>query len=134
MDIMKEAWFDVGSGGGGPHTGLSYQYKRSIKLANIGDIRKYINSVWWKYLTARTVKMKWPIGLTDPTADGECYDSTDPNAHWRPWLEENVGRQHWDWDWSLEWDQSGDHIAVKFRKGKVDLATQFVLKYHKEDT
>lgn len=50
----------------------------------------------------------------------------EPNSHYRPWLEENVGEQGIDWDWRIA-SVSGDSLAIDF----VDLekAVLFELKW-----
>ena len=35
-----------------------------------------------------TINVKWPVDEV----------SADPNDHYRPWLQEHVGRQGWDWN------------------------------------
>jgi hypothetical protein len=43
--------------------------------------------------------------------------AADPNEHYRPWLEENVGKQGWDWDWGLyDEDVKRNTLTIKIRK------------------
>lgn len=53
-------------------------------------------------------------------------DSADPNEIWRPWLEEHIGKQNIDWDWTLKPDEF-NIIEISF----VDSlnATLFELKW-----
>ena len=49
----------------------------------------------------------WPRGL----------ESADPNDHYRPWLEENVGKQGVDWDWGLRNSDAHDHtLSIRFKR------------------
>lgn len=66
------------------------------------------------------IKVRWPV--LDLTSD--------PNNSYRPWLEENVGRQHIDWDWTLEDDDlQRNLLTVKFRYGKARYATIAALRW-----
>lgn len=66
-----------------------------------------ISALWWKLMPGTTITVKWPI----------FHNSADPNEIYRPWLEENVGRQGWDWDWRIG-DSVTDTLTIKFRKGR----------------
>ena len=43
----------------------------------------------------------------------------DPNYHYRPWLEQNVGRQGYEWQW---YTMDGDKIRILFTKDKEEWA------------
>ena len=43
--------------------------------------------------------------------------TADPNEFWRPWLEENVGRQAWRWNWRIAYDVD-NAVEIKFRREK----------------
>lgn len=45
------------------------------------------------------IKLAWPNGWTEPDDLGNSTRSSDPNAHYRPYLEQNLGTQGHDWDW-----------------------------------
>ena len=70
-----------------------------------------ISALWWKLMPGPTITVKWPI----------CHNSADPNELYRPWLEENVGRQGWDWDWRIG-ESVTDTLTIKFRKGRAKYA------------
>ena len=86
------------------------------------------DKLWWRFMPGVVINVKWPTGLVKvgPShRDGWCglgpyfeyIDSADPNDHYRPWLEKNVGRQGWDWDWGLvNNDPSENRITIKIRK------------------
>ena len=87
------------------------------------------------------IKVKWPNGkvLVGPNSrefDGtvneipQYVQSADPNDHYRPWMEQHVGRQGWDWDWSmLDSDITNNCLSIKFRRGKEKYATMALLKW-----
>jgi len=37
----------------------------------------------------------------------------EPNEHYRPWMEKNIGRQGIDWDWALH-SVVGNTIEITF--------------------
>ena len=95
----------------------------------------FIEYLWWRFMPGTTIRVKWPkdqwITLHD-YGDGS-KDQTltnDPNYHYRPFLEKNVGKQGIDWNWRVRvgngmWtlgyedqDQESDKVIIKFRKGK----------------
>ena len=65
----------------------------------------------------------WPTGEIDDRF------SSDPNEHYRPWLETNVGLQGRDWNWKLHVSRPMDEIHIGFEKGKEDLAVQASLMW-----
>ena len=87
------------------------------------------------------IKVNWPVGSiivrdTDPRwvdmggANQIEIESADPNDHYRPWMEKNVGRQGWDWDWCLtDNDVAENRLTIKFRKGKEEHAVIAALKW-----
>lgn len=88
------------------------------------------------------ITVKWPVGWAVLHDDGNggitSVESADPNDHYRPWLEKNVGRQKWDWDWRIgdvvasndDGSVAGfDTIQIKFRKSKTDFAIIAKLKW-----
>ena len=86
--------------------------------------------IWWKLSSGTEISIPWPSGWTPPDHLGNSIDSADPNDWYRPWLEQHVGRQFWDWNWDL-----GDIVAyggrgellIKFRKEKDHWASMFLL-------
>ena len=77
--------------------------------------------LWWKFMPGTIITVKWPV-------DSE---SSDPNDHYRPWLEQNVGKQNWDWNWRIKIGlfSQDDGVVIKFRKGKEDCASMASLKW-----
>lgn len=41
------------------------------------------------------------------------YDS-EPNHYYRPWLEQNIGKQGIDWDWRLDSINNENLLAIDF--------------------
>jgi hypothetical protein len=101
----------------------------------------FIAHLWWRFMPGITIRVKWPRGnVTNTEYDigrngsivNEVYtiESSDPNDHYRPFLEKNVGKQGIDWDWRIQvgnsmWtpgyedqDIQSDKVVIKFRKGK----------------
>ena len=50
----------------------------------------------------------------------------EPNSHYRPWLEEHIGKQDVDWEWSLKYTDI-EHVDIGFIRA--DDATLFELKW-----
>ena len=101
-----------------------------------------ISALWWRFMPGTEIKVRWPVGLTKPIpAPGGGFiqtQSADPNDHYRPWLEQHVGRQGWDWDWKIgpiaAHNDDGtvvgfDTLIIKFRRGKSKYATMFALEW-----
>ena len=88
----------------------------------------FIEKLWWRFMPGTIINVKWPKGDVVITEDNPLWDwtigpsryiveSADPNDHYRPWMEENVGRQKWDWDWGMaENDATDNRLTIKFRK------------------
>lgn len=100
------------------------------ELLTRADISGYGNSlvskIWWKVTPGPSIFVKWPSGeIRIKQEESDIWDyvrSADPNDHYRPWLEENVGRQKWDWDWRMG-SVDPDTVEIKFRQGKASWAT-----------
>ena len=96
-----------------------------------------IKWLWWKLMPGTFITVKWPSGwaVLHEFSDGSkvSTESSDPNDHYRPWLEKNVGKQGIDWDWRHKLHdhmfQPDDYLIIKIRKGKDKWATQAALKW-----
>ena len=74
------------------------------------------------------IVVPWPTG--EFVVGDTLVSSADPNDFYRPWLEKNVGRQGWDWQWrhrivttmhSPGYEDkmiTDDKVVIKFRWGK----------------
>ena len=111
--------------------------KDKVSMAKWEIHRRFgpVSALWWKFMPGVKITVKWPRGWTKPiNAAGGGFiqmDSADPNDQFRPWLEQNVGRQGWDWDWRLNGHANeiteSDTITIKFRKARAEYATMFKL-------
>ena len=96
------------------------------KLMAMFEINKHADSLsewlFWKYGKGPTVTVKWPVGpVSVPNGDnaGVLTESADPNYHYRPYLEKNVGKQNRDWVWGLRDNNAAENrLTIKFRKSK----------------
>jgi hypothetical protein len=86
---------------------------------------------YWTIVPGTSIGVIWPNGPIslgcDPDGEEVIVDSADPNDHYRPWLEEHVGRQGIDWEWRMGtfgfWTDEIDTLDIKFRVGKTKYAT-----------
>lgn len=104
-------------------------------------MRKFIHRIWWKLMPGTIIKVKWPKGkiTVDHNDPRWCdlggavwieFESADPNDHYRPWMEANVGRQNWDWSWDMRDNDVAENVlSIKFRKGKEQYASMVALKW-----
>ena len=85
--------------------------------------------LWWKFIPGVTVNVRWPSGEIVAGSGPEDprwhdwggaayirYESADPNDHYRPYLEKNVGKQGWDWNWGIADSISSDRLIIKIRR------------------
>lgn len=106
------------------------QVEIHVRLGILGDLR-------WRMLQGGEVFVKWPSGeceitsshtrwgwMIDPTSPtSHTIHSADPNDHYRPWLEANVGKQGRDWEWKIApykegFYSPGDRVLIRVRKSK----------------
>lgn len=111
---------------------------RSVVSSNVAI--KTFNKLWWLWMPGMTIHLPWPPTWTTPDQYGVSINSSDPNDHYRPWLEENCGCQGWDWDWRVVFQrdvfrvynnpyQLDDAVEIKFRKGKESIAVLAKLRW-----
>ena len=68
--------------------------------------------LWWKFVSGPVIDIKWPSGNI------VWFDmgfSTNPNDHYRWYLEKHIGRQGWDWQWGMS-KHNIDYITIKVRQ------------------
>jgi hypothetical protein len=93
--------------------------------------------LWWRFMPGVMVTVRWPSGRWHSTCDvNGGMTSTwwvDPNNYYRPWMEANVGRQGWDWDWgytdAASHDVSDYKLTIKIRRKHAAYATIMALKW-----
>ena len=93
------------------------------------------DKLWWRFMPGVVINIKWPSGKiivdhSDPRwfdcggAVWVEFDSADPNDHYRPWLEEHVGKQGWDWNWGMGGDDAAENrLTIKIRQSHAKYAT-----------
>jgi len=93
-----------------------------------------IDQLWWRFMPGVVINVAWPNGLVKVGPghrDGwsgygpefEYVDSADPNDHYRPWMEQHVGRQGWDWNWGMaNNDASDNRLTIKIRQKQHEYA------------
>jgi hypothetical protein len=91
--------------------------------------------LWWYFMPGVVINVAWPKGQirVGPShrqgwsgvgPEFEYVDSADPNDHYRPWMEQHVGRQGWDWNWGMAGNNVTENmLTIKFRKSKEKYAT-----------
>jgi hypothetical protein len=91
------------------------------------------DQLWWRFVPGVVINVKWPVGevVVGPSSRnwsgmGPMYEeifSTDPNDHYRPWMEKHVGKQGWDWDWGMaDRDATENRLTIKIRRKYEDCA------------
>ena len=90
--------------------------------------------LWWRFMPGVVINVKWPKGWVvlheDPDGTKISTESADPNDHYRPWLEEHVGRQGLDWNWGMTGtDASENRLTIKIRQKYAKYATIAALRW-----
>ena len=90
--------------------------------------------LWWRFMPGVVINVKWPSGwvVLHEAHDGSkvSTESADPNDHYRPWMEDNVGRQGWDWNWGMaDRDATDNRLTIKIRQKHAKYATLAALRW-----
>ena len=91
------------------------------------DVKKLIEKIWWKLVPYVEISVKWPkgnivVGYSDPRwydvgATWVEIESADPNDHYRPFMEEWIGKQGWDWSWYMgNNDAAENRLTIRVQK------------------
>jgi hypothetical protein len=107
-----------------------FEFRKSRYLPCGLNIR---DQLWWRFVPGVVINVKWPVGevVVGPSSRnwsgmGPMYEeifSTDPNDHYRPWMEKHVGKQGWDWDWGMaDRDATENRLTIKIRRKHQDYA------------
>ena len=117
-----------------PFVGSKEEYKKFMARQEIKRrTANLVSNLQWRYWLQTEVSVLWPRGWTPQDHLGNSSLTSDPNEWYREWLETNVGRQGWAWDWRIGpivevSDEVGrDTIRIKFRKAEA--ATMFALRW-----
>jgi len=99
----------------------------------------FLQKLWWKFVAGDIINVRWPNGEVEVGPSSRAWDgvmnpycrqiveSSDPNDHYRPWLEKHVGKQGRDWQWRIE---GLDRLTIGFRRGKTKWATLAALQWN----
>ena len=98
------------------------------------------DKLWWRFMPGVIINVAWPTGQVKVgpshrlgwSGVGEYFeyvDSADPNDHYRPWLEKHVGRQGWDWNWSID-GAGGNRLTIKIRRKYSKYATIAAIQWN----
>ena len=93
------------------------------------------DKLWWRFMPGVVINVKWPAGpifkeFIDQYRTDQQLLSADPNDHYRPWMEEHVGKQGRDWNWGLSGnDASKNRLTIKIRRKHAKCATIAALKW-----
>jgi hypothetical protein len=100
------------------------------------------DKLWWRFMPGVVINVKWPKGqvkIGPSHRDGysgygpefEYVDSADPNDHYRPWMEQHVGRQGWDWNWGMaNMDATKNRLTIKIRQKHAKYATIAAIQWN----
>jgi hypothetical protein len=111
------------------------------------ELKKWRDRIYWRLVDYVEIDAKWPTGViaVDPNHPGwyDCgatwveIESSDPNDHYRPFLEQWIGRQGWDWDWHLAWHgrniESGvetGRLTIRMRRKHAIYASHIALMWN----
>ena len=90
--------------------------------------------LWWYLMPGVVINVAWPKGeikVGPSHRDGwsgigpeyEYVESADPNDHYRPWMEEHVGKQGWDWNWGMANNNAAENrLTIKIRRNHQEFA------------
>ena len=100
-----------------------------------------IQQIFWYLIPTVEVRLKWPVGYITVDHNHPKWDwslgatlqegfSADPNDHYRPWLEKNVGKQSIAWDWKIAGNDAADNmLTLRIRQDKAKYATIATMKW-----
>lgn len=77
------------------------------------------DKIWWKFVPGEIINVRWPD-----------EQPADPNDHYRPYLEQHVGRQGWDWNWGMaDRDATDNRLTIKLRQKHAAQVSIIALKW-----
>jgi hypothetical protein len=93
-----------------------------------------LQKLWWRFVPGVVINVRWPKGWVvlheDPDGSKVSADSADPNDHYRPWMEQHVGRQGWDWNWGMaDRDATDNRLTIKIRRKHAKYATIAAMRW-----
>jgi hypothetical protein len=101
-------------------------------------MKKIFERIWWYFVPYIDVNVRWPVGVLAVNRDHHRWydvgtvwveiESADPNDFYRPFLEENVGRQWFDWTMYMgNTDARDNRLTIRLRKKHESMATHIAL-------
>jgi hypothetical protein len=99
------------------------------------------DKLWWRFMPGVVINVAWPkgqirvgpshrLGWNGIGDYFEYVESADPNDLYRPWLEEHVGEQGWDWNWGMaDRDATENRLTIKIRRKYAKYATMAALRW-----
>ena len=102
-----------------------------------------IQKLWWRFVPGVVINVRWPSGVIVAGPGPEdsrwhdwggaayiTFESADPNDHYRPWMEQHVGKQGWDWNWGMaDRDATDNRLTIKIRQRHAKYATLVAIKW-----
>ena len=87
-----------------------------------------VQKLWWWFVPGVVINVRWPVGeiriRQEALGTWDYVRSADPNDHYRPWMEQYVGRQGWDWNWGMaDRDATDNRLTIKIRQKYAEYAT-----------
>jgi hypothetical protein len=103
--------------------------------------KKYFEKIWWYFTPYMEISVRWPKGpVAVQYGDPRWYDcgatwvqieSADPNDHYRPFMEEWIGRQGWDWSWYMgNTDARDNRLTIRIREKHAVFATHIAMMWN----
>jgi hypothetical protein len=114
----------------------------------IEKLKDWYSQLYWWIVGYVEITVKWPEhkmiigkhgdpGWYDVGATYVEFETSDPNDHYRPFLEEWIGRQGRDWDWYLRWhgrnietQESNGYLTIRMRKKHAIYASHIALMWN----
>ena len=99
----------------------------------ISNTLPFWEKIWWRFMPGVIINVRWPAGQVK-VGQFQYLDSSDPNDHYRPWLEKHIGKQGWDWNWGLgihdvSYDMSETRLTIKIRNKHKLYATIIAMRW-----
>jgi len=97
--------------------------------------------IWWRFVPGVVINVRWPQGKVRVGPShrqgwaglGEYFEyveSADPNDHYRPTMEQLVGKQGRHWQWGVaDNDVAANRLTIKIVKSRAKYATMLAIKW-----
>ena len=99
-----------------------------------------VDKLWWRFMPGVIINVAWPTGTIVVGPGSRLWSgmgpmreevfSADPNDHYRPWLEQHVGKQGWNWQWGMAKNDAADNrLTIKIRRKYAEYATIAAIRW-----